>query len=1001
MNTQVIHRHCRTILARAFVTSALAILLATVAGSASANTVSWHVNNGGGGNGPLSPTDSAGVTPVTNWVVATGNGTINNLGDNTGAVTTLDITASSAFGPWRMSGTTPAQDSDGSYDKRMINPYLNAAGNTSVTIAQNPYSQYTVYAYFSSDTAGRTGTITDGTTTYSFTTIGPASIGGGNATLTQTTDTGGGNPSANYAVFTNLSGASKTITCNVGSGGGLSSVQIVDTTPASFINLAADITADAPTTNYAGRTVTLSVGIAGTAPITNQWMVDTGSGFVPIAGATNTTYVLTNAQVANSGAYQLFSSNSAGVTNSSPLSLVFLAATTNDFINIQFTGGWLGGGYAATQTGPAVIGNTDDAWNPIGNTTGGTSPAGLAKGTNISLVDVVGVGTLVTMDYVGDYIFNGSAFGFSNPFIDAFSPVAPLMTGYMGSVSQGATADTNTVTLKNVKPGSYDLYLFANGRSDGQGRITVFGANGQSAICGPNSGNNTLIAGTNYVHLTPTVGSNGVLTITAYGTTDNGQGLWNGIQLYGPVTLPTLFLSTDTTSDSPVTNYAGRNITLTAAFGGVPTPALQWKVDKGSGFVNVSASATNASLTLANVQTADAGSYALFATNVVGMSNSTPLALVVLPAPSANFSVNVNLQFDGTAFNGVHATTQVGPAVLSNAGDFWTPVSNPNPVGGDTNRITGSILGLVDAGVIGTSYNLSYLGDQDFNSQAANPFFGFGSPAENLMQAALIVTGGRTGTVTLTGLPAGTYDLYLYSSGGNTRQAVVTRFAANNAYDTAGPNEGNNSLIEKTNYVHLTPTVSGSGVLTISLTGLGTAESCLNGLQLSGPGATVLAPAASFTGSPTNTFVAQSVAFTDSSSGNITNWVWSFGDGSSVTNTSGSVTHAYAAAGTYSVSLTARGPGGSSTTNQVGYVTVNPLPTISSTTLSGGNLILNGSGGLAVAGAQYRILNSTNITVPLANWTPVWTNVFELDGSFSYTNSPVTGPASFFRLVTP
>lgn len=998
MNTHVIHRHFGTKGARTFLANALAILLAAFAGSASANTVSWHINNG---NGPLSPTDSAGVNLVTNWVVATGNGTINNLGDNTGAATTLDITASSPFGPWRMSGSTPAQDSDGSYNKRMINPYLNAAGNTSVALSQIPYASYTIYVYFSSDTAGRTGTVTDGTTTYSFTTIGPASIGGGNATLTQTTDTGGGNPSANYAVFTNLSGASKTITCNVGSGGGLSSVQIVDTTPASFLTLAADISVDAPTTNYAGRTVTLSVGIAGTAPITNQWMVDTGSGFGPIAGATNTTYVLTNAQVANSGAYQLFSSNSAGATNSSALTLVFLDATTNDFVNVQFTGGWLGGGYAATQTGPAAIGNTDDAWNPIGNTTGGTSPAGLAKGTNIALVDVVGVGTLVTMDYVGDYIFNGAAFGFSNPFIDAFSPVAPLMTGYMGSVSQGATADTNTVTLRNLKPGSYNLYVYSNGRSDGQGRITVFGANGQSAICGPNSGNNTLTAGTNYVQLTPTVTSNGVLTITAYGTTDNGQGIMNGFQLEGPVTLPTLFLSTDTTSDSPATNYAGRNITLTAAFGGVPTPALQWKVDKGSGFVNVSASATNASLTLSNVQTTDAGSYALFATNVVGQSNSTPLALVVLPAPSANFSVNLNLQFDGTTFNGVHATPQVGPAVIGNAGDFWTPVSNPNPVGGDTNRITGLIPGLVDAGVIGTSYNLSYLGDQDFNSQAANPFAGFGSPAEYLMQAALIVTAGQSGTVTLTGLPAGTYDLYLYSAGGNTRQTVVTRFAANGSYDTAGPNEGNNSLIEKTNYVHLTPTVSGSGVLTISLTGLGTAESCLNGLQLSGPGATIASPVASFTGTPTNNFVAQSVAFADTSSGNITNWVWNFGDGSSVTNTSGSVNHAYAVAGTYSVSLTVNGSGGSSTTNQVGYITVNPLPTISSTTLSGENLILSGSGGLAVAGAQYRILNSTNITVPLANWTPVWTNVFELDGSFSYTNSPVTGPANFFRLVTP
>lgn len=996
MKPQIIHRHFKTKLTRAFGACAMFLSMAVATECASAKTVSWHINNG---NGPLAATDFAGVNPVTNWVVATGNGTISNLGDNTGVATTLDITASSAFGPWRMSGTTPAQDSDGSYNKRMINPYLNAAGNTSVTIAQNPYLNYSVYVYFSSDTAGRTGTVTDGTTTYSFTTIGPTSISGGNATLTQTTDTSGGNPSANYAVFTNLSGASKTITCTVASGGGISSVQIVDTTPPAFLSLATDISADSPNTNYAGRTVTLSVGIVGSAPLTNQWKVDTGSGFVPITGATNTTLVLTNAQTTNSGAYQLFSSNSAGATNSSPLTLVFLSAPTTNFINVQFTGGWLGGGYATTQTGAAVIGADGDVWNPIGNTTGGTTPAGLARGTNIALLDVVNVGTAVTMDYVGDYIFNGAAFGNSNPFIDAGSPVAPLMTGYMGSVSQGSVPDTNTVTLRHLTPGSYDVYLFANGRSDGQGRITVFSANGQTAVCGPNNGNNTLIAGANYVHLIPTVTTNGVLNLSAVGTTDNGQGLWNGIQLYGPVTAPTLSLSSDTTSDSPASNYTGRNITLTAGFAGYPEPTLQWKVDKGSGFVNVSASATNATLTLANVQASDAGSYALFAANLAGQLNSTPMTLTILPAPTANFGVNIDVQFDGTTFTGTHATPQVGPAVIGNGGDFWNPVSNPNPVGGDTNRISGLIVGLRDALNIGSSWNLSYLGDRDYNSGTGSPFYASGSPAEYLMQAALLITGGQSGTVSLTNLPAGTYDLYLYSCGGNALQTPVTRFVANGSYGVAGPNSGNNVLTENGNYVHLTPVVGVNGALNISLAGLGTPEAVLNGLQLSGPGATILSPVANFTATPTNVYATQPVAFNDASSGNITNWVWNFGDGSSVTNSSGNASHAYAAAGTYNVSLTAKGPGGSNTTNVVGAVTVYAPITLGNPVLSGGDLTFSGTGG--IPDAQYRILTSTNVALPLASWTPVVTNVFAPDGSYSYTQSFLTNPASFFRLVTP
>ena len=52
------------------------------------------------------------------------------------------------------------------------------------------------------------------------------------------------------------------------------------------------------------------------------------------------------------------------------------------------------------------------------------------------------------------------------------------------------------------------------------------------------------------------------------------------------------------------------------------------------------------------------------------------------------------------------------------------------------------------------------------------------------------------------------------------------------------------------------------------------------------------------------------------------------------------------------------------------------------------------------AGTQYRILTSTNLTLPVASWTPVVTNVFLSDGSYSFTNSTAQ-KAAFFRLVSP
>jgi PKD repeat protein len=64
-------------------------------------------------------------------------------------------------------------------------------------------------------------------------------------------------------------------------------------------------------------------------------------------------------------------------------------------------------------------------------------------------------------------------------------------------------------------------------------------------------------------------------------------------------------------------------------------------------------------------------------------------------------------------------------------------------------------------------------------------------------------------------------------------------------------------------------------------------------------------------------------AFTDTSTGTPTGWTWSFGDGSS--STEQNPVHSYAQAGTYTVTLTARNAGGSSTKSQ--FVTVANPPT--------------------------------------------------------------------------
>jgi hypothetical protein len=75
-------------------------------------------------------------------------------------------------------------------------------------------------------------------------------------------------------------------------------------------------------------------------------------------------------------------------------------------------------------------------------------------------------------------------------------------------------------------------------------------------------------------------------------------------------------------------------------------------------------------------------------------------------------------------------------------------------------------------------------------------------------------------------------------------------------------------------------------------------------------------------------------------------------------------------------------------------------PTLGTPKVSGGNLILTGAGGTPNSG--YTWLTTTNLTIPVANWTVSATGVF--DGSGAFSNAipiNVSTPAAFFRLRTP
>jgi len=85
---------------------------------------------------------------------------------------------------------------------------------------------------------------------------------------------------------------------------------------------------------------------------------------------------------------------------------------------------------------------------------------------------------------------------------------------------------------------------------------------------------------------------------------------------------------------------------------------------------------------------------------------------------------------------------------------------------------------------------------------------------------------------------------------------------------------------------------------------------------------TLPAPGANFTMTPAGGTAPLAVAFTDATTGNVTGWVWNFGDGT--TSAVQSPSHTYTSAGSYTVTLTATGPGGSSSITASTPITVIP-----------------------------------------------------------------------------
>lgn len=343
-----------------------------------------------------------------------------------------------------------------------------------------------------------------------------------------------------------------------------------------------------------------------------------------------------------------------------------LTVPAQSLLNVRVAGGNPG-----APVGPGVVGGAGDVWNYFPNL-GGRAPGGGIVTNATALVDAAGIswpGVALTLTLSG----GDGLDSFTDNVSFSPNPVA-LMGQYVYE-----TAGTNffTFTLTGLPGGHrYWLYGMGNGNASGQGTtwwVDAANTNGPAsahatANFSAGSRDATLPGneGICWIKLPVKTTPAGTLTFrvvrlnaAADGTGGTGRTYLNAFQLESATSqAPTITLH-PTSQDLTL----GQTLWLTAAVTGTPAPALQWSKN-GSPL----GGATGPVFSITNVQASDAGSYALVASNHLGVvTSATAIVRVAVP--------------DGFCMVGGATTGGAGGPVVtvSNATDFVSQIGMAGP----------------------------------------------------------------------------------------------------------------------------------------------------------------------------------------------------------------------------------------------------------------------------------------------------------------------------------
>ncbi len=418
----------------------------------------------------------------------------------------------------------------------------------------------------------------------------------------------------------------------------------------------------------AGQNASFSVVASGTAPLSYQWK----KGGVNISGATSATYSITNAQSSHAGSYTVSVSNSAGsVTSSAATLTVNVSPTiTSQPQSLVVTAGQPAS-FSVTTSGTAPL---SYQWKKGGvNISGATSATFTIA--NAQAADAASY-TVVVSNMAGNATSTAATLTV-NPAV-----VAPTITQQPQNLTvNSGQAASFSVTASGTAPLSYQwkkggvnisgatsaTFTIASAQSGDAASYTVLVSN--------SAGNVTSSAATLTVNISPTIstqpqnltvnagqaasfsvvasgtaplsyqwkkggvnisgGTSATYTIASAQAADAASYTVTVSNVAGSVTSNAATLTVNvspaiTTQPQSLSVTAGQPASFSVVASGTAPLSYQWK----KGGVNISG-ATAATFSIANAQAADAASYTVVVSNVVGNVTSNAAMLTVNAAPVA------------------------------------------------------------------------------------------------------------------------------------------------------------------------------------------------------------------------------------------------------------------------------------------------------------------------------------------------------------------------------